>query len=1435
MSTVARVQAEIDLKDNLSEPLGKASQNVKKFADDADKNLSDPPKKASAKWREFGDQVGKIGDKLQGLGTKLTAGLTAPILAGLGLATKSAAEFDQSLRNVDSIAKLTKGQLGDLRKEILALSKDPSMRQGPVDLAKGMYDVYSSGFKGAKALDILKVSAQGASAGMTESAISGKTLMAVLNSGIPGVTSSQQAMDVLFKEVDLGVNSFEDLASQLGDVLGTAAAAKVSLQEVTAVTATLTRRGISTAESMTAMNSMLTHIIRPGKEAKDLMDKLGLSYGITALQSKGLTGWLNEAIAKTKGNTQAITELVPEMRGMKAMLGLTNDGGKLYNEMLAQMSTAAGATGKALERQNAGAIARWEQFKARLQATLIGLGDTILPVLVKIGDRVIDLMNKFDALPKSTKETIVKFALVAAAVGPILLAFGTLAKTVVAFSEFMPLVTGAWETLTGAIAASGGIFGAAGVALEALTGPVGLVIAAVVGLVVAFQTNFAGVRDIITSTWDDIKESFSGWIADTQAWMKENQDIILPAWEFIKGTLAIILHALAEVVKWAWGVIKSVISVVLQAIRSVIQFTLAVIHGDWRRAWSAIADFLVNVWQNIQLIVLKTLRGLLSIIGEFVHQAGRLFGQEWGLKSWVGAFDSRIAEIEDAMKSHTSVMGAEAAKQAKAITSAVPKATPKTPTGGGGGKGGGKSGKDSDAVALTAPLLEMIGRSIQLPGSRAEAYCAEFASKVLAQITKGLKVDKTVMASAGDLKNYFVRTLHAGVVDWTKAEAGALAFRRSKEAASGYHVGIYMGDGRVMDVNGQRDKVRNSLGFSSASSGGWQFSNIPDGNLKDKYKKGAIAEGIKQDQEAWSKAMDAYNSKLQEVAKVQNEITLERMKQTGATLQDLVAVQETGKAYEDLLKAAKEAKDPLSIAPLERDKVQGMIDKALITASGEVLSINRAITVEKMRHSKAAREDILAMQEYGKTYKEIADAAAAAVGRGATSDKGSNTDREAILRKGKVDALTTQGKDNDLQAGADAYTQALKAVNDQIDQLTGKTSLAVSQVGDLAKAFKGAELLTVQADAGKLRESLLAAGLSVADVDAKMKDYVEALVKAKTVQGKTDAEKAYTDQLKSLQDELDKTIGKTSLTKEQIAELAKTFKGEELQGAKYSIGAVKDALTAAGISGEDVTKKVNDLIRSMVNVSEESKDTAAKSYYTDYLKKLQGELDKATKSTEDLIRAEVTEGLAGIKDPEERQKKIDAILKNVTDNKTLMAAQKSYDDFLHHLEAMTDRVLDGIWEGGFKNLFNSVVQGIRSMVDDIAKEFLRLQMKRALVWLIGAIGGSKAGGGAAGVLLGGYASGGQVFKGVPTVVGETGREVFVPGMDGRIIPSYGVGASGGGGSQWAPTPEPVQPLVQHVYVNVTTPNLSSFRKSDTQLASEALARAMRSRSRNSGR
>ncbi len=115
---------------------------------------------------------------------------------------------------------------------------------------------------------------------------------------------------------------------------------------------------------------------------------------------------------------------------------------------------------------------------------------------------------------------------------------------------------------------------------------------------------------------------------------------------------------------------------------------------------------------------------------------------------------------------------------------------------------------------------------------------------------------------------------------------------------------------------------------------------------------------------------------------------------------------------------------------------------------------------------------------------------------------------------------------------------------------------------------------------------------------------------------------------------------------------------------------------------------------------------------------------------------------------------------------------------------------------GLEDAFMSIIDGsgnaadaFKNMAKQILAQIVRMQVQSMVssIFGTGATGGA-GGGGFLGSLLGGLfgrASGGPVNARQPYVVGESGREMFVPNQAGRIIPAKAL-RGGGGGSAGKP-------------------------------------------------
>lgn len=332
-----------------------------------------------------------VGKKASGLGGILAnaAGVAGGIVLAKGFdlvagavtnAVTSAAAFETAMRNVNSIAKMNESGLAQVSQQVIDLTKQ--VPQSADTLAKALYDIQSSGFDAAHGgLDILKASAMGASAGLSTTDVAARALTAVINAYGKSASDSSSIMDVMFKTVDRGVITFEELATNVGDVVGTANVADVSFEQLGAAMATMTKGGVSAAESATALNQLMLSFISPSQEAANAAKRMGIDMSASALASKGLGGVMEEIRLKTGGSAEAMAELFPNVRALKGALALTRGEGKMFAEDMAAMGQATGATAKALAEQSKATAFQWQLLQNNLQAGALELGGHLLPIM----------------------------------------------------------------------------------------------------------------------------------------------------------------------------------------------------------------------------------------------------------------------------------------------------------------------------------------------------------------------------------------------------------------------------------------------------------------------------------------------------------------------------------------------------------------------------------------------------------------------------------------------------------------------------------------------------------------------------------------------------------------------------------------------------------------------------------------------------------------------------------------------------------------------------------------------------------------------------------------------------------------------------------------------------------------------------------------------
>lgn len=325
--------------------------------------------------------------------------------AVLGVGVANAIQLERAMANVLTISQqITSENVEQFTDQIVHLSTE--LPQTAEQLAEGLYQIVSTGFDGAQAMDILQVAAKGASAGLTTTETSARALLGVLKAyGLPASAASD-VMDTMFQTVNLGVVSFEELAQQLGDVVPMAAAAGVEFDDLSSALAAITLAGIPAAEAATALNMMMTRMVKPTREMRDAIKELGYESVASAIRQDGLYVVVNKLRGVTKGNADAIANMFKDIRATRAMLALSAADGENYAATykgIAIEVQRAGAAQKAYAIQMDTTAGQWALVRNQATALGIDLGRALLPILQTLGQYLNVLAGAINDLPGPVK------------------------------------------------------------------------------------------------------------------------------------------------------------------------------------------------------------------------------------------------------------------------------------------------------------------------------------------------------------------------------------------------------------------------------------------------------------------------------------------------------------------------------------------------------------------------------------------------------------------------------------------------------------------------------------------------------------------------------------------------------------------------------------------------------------------------------------------------------------------------------------------------------------------------------------------------------------------------------------------------------------------------------------------------------------------------
>ncbi|GIV81840.1 MAG: hypothetical protein KatS3mg051_1194 [Anaerolineae bacterium] len=230
---------------------------------------------AESKISSFRGRMDQAAKRLGVTGGLLSAGVTLPLAAIGRQALQSAGEFEQAMNVLAVVANVPANAMQQLQQEALRLGAVTSFSAG--EAAQAMLELGKAGMNADQIMASIGGVLDLAAAGGVSLAEAANVTTAALNSFGLAASESSRVANLLAAAANASSADISDLAYGLQQGGFAFSAAGQQVDDLVASLAILTNVGLTGSDAGTALKNAFIRIIDPTKEARAVMDELGIS------------------------------------------------------------------------------------------------------------------------------------------------------------------------------------------------------------------------------------------------------------------------------------------------------------------------------------------------------------------------------------------------------------------------------------------------------------------------------------------------------------------------------------------------------------------------------------------------------------------------------------------------------------------------------------------------------------------------------------------------------------------------------------------------------------------------------------------------------------------------------------------------------------------------------------------------------------------------------------------------------------------------------------------------------------------------------------------------------------------------------------------------------------------------------------------------------
>ena len=403
--------------DGFTKPSKEVIKNMQKMANNMSRNAK---------------EIQKAGKVISDVGSAMTKAITLPIVGVATAAVKTAADFEKSMSQVAATMGKTKDDVKGLSE--LAQHMGATTAFSASEAAEGINILAMAGLNATQIGDSLGTVLDLAAAGAMDMGSSASYVVGAVKGFRDEMKNASKYADLMAKGATLANTDVAQLGEAISYGAATADGYSQSVDSMTLSLLRMAEQNVTGQTAATSLNRAMADLYSPTAEAKKALDSLGISAYNADGSARDFNVVVDELSGALKGmneqSANALKSTIFTTNGMNAFNKMTASTSERVKELQDGLRGAGGSAAQQAKTQLDNLNGQITLLKSAIEGILITVGDKLLPYIKKAVSWFQTAADYINGLNDVQVENIIKWAGIAAAIGPVIMVFGKMVSTI---------------------------------------------------------------------------------------------------------------------------------------------------------------------------------------------------------------------------------------------------------------------------------------------------------------------------------------------------------------------------------------------------------------------------------------------------------------------------------------------------------------------------------------------------------------------------------------------------------------------------------------------------------------------------------------------------------------------------------------------------------------------------------------------------------------------------------------------------------------------------------------------------------------------------------------------------------------------------------------------------------------------------------------------